>query len=110
MRIVKVQANNYNMSTGQYESEPVVLDVNITPFEVTYFSNSSGATIEVSVADPYPVENGKFVEQTNYAWFSAPTSFPNGGGFLGQPFTAIRIVDPVSSPPSELTVIQAGIK
>lgn len=97
------------MNTGNYESEPVVLDVNITPFQVTYFSPSSSATIEVSVADPYPVENGKFVEQTNYAWVPAPTSFPNGGGFLGQPFTAIRIIDP-NTPPAELTVIQAGIK
>lgn len=105
MRIMQVTADTYDMTVGGYVSVPVVLDVNISPFQVSYF-NTSGS-VQVSYADPYPKENGKFIEQTNYNWQSAPTSSPNGNNFLGQPFTAIRLV---ANQGDKMTVIQAGIK
>ena len=107
MRIVTVKTATYEPSSG-YVSPPVVLDVNITPFQVTCLPETGTAQVQVSVADPYPEVNGKFVEQTNFQWFAAPTTFPNATGYLGQPYTAVRLVSAIEN--DTLTVIQAGIK
>lgn len=109
MRIMQVTADTYDIATGQYVSKPVVLDINITPFQVSCFNSSlsSGAAVQVSYADPYPKVNGNFVEQTNYNWVVAPTTAPNAANFLGQPYTAVRLV---ANEGDTMTVIQAGIK
>ena len=108
MRIVTVKTATYEPSSGFFASPPVVLDVNIAPFQVTCLPETGTAQVQVSVADPYPKVNGKFVEQTNFEWFNAPTTSPNAIGYLGQPYTAVRLVSAVQN--ETLTVIQAGIK
>ena len=100
MRQITVTAN------GAGDTEPVILDQYQNPFSVTY-SHSGTGTVQVSLTDPYPVENQNFVE-ANFTWISAPTSFPNATGFLGQPFRAIRVYD--GDPGETLTVIQSGVK
>lgn len=107
MRIVTVKTDIYDASIGTYVSKPIVLDVNITPFQVSFFTSPS-TPVELSYADPYPEVNGKFVEQTNFQWFNPPTVYPDGEGFLGKPYTAIRAIS--TSPDGTLTVIQSGIK
>lgn len=87
-------------------SEPVILDQYQNPFSVTYKHSGTG-TVQVSVTDPYPTQNGDFVE-ASFVWTTAPDTFPNGTGFLGQPFRAIRLYDGDSG--ETLTVIQSGVK
>ena len=85
---------------------PVILDQYQDPTNVTYSKSGSG-TVEVSVTAPYPVVNGNFVPAT-FVWTTAPTTYPNGTDFLGQPFTAIRLTG--ASQGDTLTVIQSGVK
>lgn len=101
MREVIVTAD----STGN--TAPVVLDQYITPFQVTYASSNSSATVQVSNTDPYPVVNGNFAT-ANFVWSTAPTTSPNAAGFLGQPYRAIRLTGAASG--NTLTVVQSGIK
>jgi hypothetical protein len=84
----------------------VVLDQYLTPFQVTYAKSGSG-TVQVSLTDPYPVQNGSFVT-ANFVWETAPDLPPNATGFLGQPFRAIRLTG--ASQGETLTVIQSGVK
>lgn len=100
MRQVTVTAN----SSG--DTPAVVLDQYIAPFQVTYSKTGSG-TVQVSTADPYPLENGNFVAPT-FGWVSAPTTAPNTATFLAQPFRAIRLTGGTSG--DTLTVIQSGVK
>lgn len=87
-------------------SPPVILDQYLTPFQVTYSVPPSGL-VEVSITNPYPTQNGNFTN-ANFVWQSAPTSYPNATGFLGQPYRAIRVVGGI--PGSTFTVIQAGVR
>lgn len=100
MRQVTVTAN----VSG--DTEAVVLDQYLTPFQVTYAKTGSG-TVQVSAADPYPISNGNFVAPT-FNWISAPTSAPNTSTFLAQPYRAIRITGGAEG--DTLTVIQSGVK
>lgn len=88
------------------DTPAVVLDQYLTPFQVTYAKSGSG-TVQVSLTDPYPVQNGNFVAP-NFVWETAPDITPNAPGFLGQPFRAIRLTGAAQG--NTLTVIQAGIK
>ena len=92
--------------TAATTTDPVILDQYIAPNAVTYVKTGSG-TVQVSTTDPYPVENGNFTTAT-FTWVTAPTSYPNADGFLGQPYRAIRISGGAAG--DTLTVIQAGIK
>ena len=85
---------------------PVILDQYQNPFSVTYVKTGSG-TVEVSATDPFPVENGNFVE-ANFTWVTAPTSAPNAAGFLAQPYRAIRLSGGAQN--DTLTVIQSGVQ
>ena len=100
MREVTVTANNVG------DSDPVVLDQYQNPFNVSYVVNGTG-TVQVTLTDPYPVENQDFVEAT-YTWVTAPQTAPNAAGFLGQPYRAIRLYD--ANPGDTLTVVQSGVK
>ena len=100
MRQVTVTAD----SSGN--TPAVVLDQYITPFQVTYAKTGSG-TVQVSSADPYPLENGNFVAPT-FGWISAPTAAPNTATFLAQPYRAIRLTGGAEN--DTLTVIQSGVK
>lgn len=91
---------------GSGNSPAVVLDQYLTPFQVTY-SVVGGGNVEVTATDPFPVENGNFVQAT-FTWIPVPTSAPNATGFLAQPYRAIRISG--AAPGATLTVIQAGVK
>jgi hypothetical protein len=99
MRQVIVTADNTGVTT------PVVLDQYLTPFQVTY--SKTGGTVQVTATDPYPIENGDYVEAT-YTWITAPTSAPNTLTFLAQPYRAIRLSGAAEG--DTLTVIQAGVK
>jgi len=85
---------------------PVVLDQYLTPFQVTYSKTGSG-TVQVTATDPYPIENGDYVEAT-YTWITAPTTAPNTATFLAQPYRAIRLSGAAAG--DTLTVIQSGVK
>ena len=87
-------------------TEPVILDQYQNPFNVTY-SHSGSGTVQVSLTDPYPKQDGDFVA-ANFVWVTAPDTFPNAVGFLGQPFRAIRVYDGDAG--ETLTVIQSGVK
>lgn len=100
MRQVTVTAN----VSG--DTEAVVLDQYLTPFQVTYAKTGSG-TVQVSATDPYPLTNGNFVAPT-FTWITAPTSAPNTATFLAQPYRAIRLTGGTSG--DTLTVIQSGVK
>lgn len=100
MRQITVTAN----SSG--DSQPVILDQYQNPFSVTYTHSGTG-TVQVSTTDPYPKQDGDFVE-ASFTWVNAPTSAPNAVGFLGQPFRAIRLYD--GDAYETLTVIQSGVK
>ena len=91
---------------GSTVTPPVVLDQYLTPFEVSYAKTGSG-TVQVSLSDPFPVENGNFVAPT-FTWITAPTDAPNSATSLGQPFRAIRLSG--AAPGDALTVVQAGVK
>lgn len=84
----------------------VILDQYQNPFNVSYVKTGSG-TVEVSLTDPFPVENGNFVTAT-FTWITAPTTSPNAAGFLGQPYRAIRLSGGASG--DKLTVVQSGVK
>jgi len=90
---------------GSEVTAPVVLDQYISPFQVSYAKTGSG-TVEVSLTDPFPVENGNFVAPS-FTWITAPTSAPNSATSLGQPFRAIRLSG--AAPGDSLTVVQAGV-
>jgi hypothetical protein len=100
MRQVTVTVPTAGLST-----EPVILDQYIAPFSVTY--SAVTGTVQVSVTDPYPYENLNFTT-ASFTWVTAPTGAPNGVGFLGQPFRAIRITGATGG--NTLTVIQAGVR
>lgn len=100
MRQVTVTAN------ADGDTVPVILDQYLTPFNVTYGATGSG-DVEVSLTDPFPVENQDFVEAT-FVWATAPVAAPNAVGFLGQPYRAIRLTNAAEG--DTLTVIQAGDK
>ena len=106
MRQVTVVTDQFNVSET-YDSLPVILDQYQNPASVTYVTSGTGA-VEVSTTDPYPKEDGNFVEAT-FDWVAAPTDFPNASGFLGQPFRAIRLAGSTTND-STLTVIQSGVK
>ena len=91
--------------TGSLSSDPVILDQYIAPFSVTY--SAVTGTVQVSTTDPYPVVDQNFTT-ANFTWVTAPTGSPNGVGFLGQPFRAIRITGATGG--DTLTVIQAGVR
>jgi hypothetical protein len=93
------------VADGQLASEPVVLDQYIAPFSVTY--SAVTGTVEVTTTDPYPYEDQDFT-YADFTWVTAPTGAPNGVGFLGQPFRAIRITGATGG--DTLTVIQAGVR
>jgi hypothetical protein len=101
MREVIVTAD----STGN--TSPVVLDQYITPFQVTYASSNSSATVQVSNTDPYPVVNGKFTSPT-FTWSTVSTTAPNGTNALMQPYRVIRLTGGASG--DTLTVLQAGAR
>ena len=94
MRPITVVAN----SSGDTVAVPV--DIYLTPINVSYVNSGSG-TVEISYDDPWPKENGDFVEPT-FTWVAAPSSPING-----QPFTAIRLTGGAEN--DTLTVIQAGV-
>jgi hypothetical protein len=100
MREIVVTAN------ADGDTPAVVLDQYLTPFSVTYGKTGSG-DVEITLTDPYPVENGEFVAPT-FVWATAPTAAPNAVGFLGQPYRAIRLSGGAEG--DTLTVIQAGVK
>jgi hypothetical protein len=89
-----------------YNSVPVIIDQYQNPASVTYTTDGSG-TVEVSTTNPYPVVNGDFTEAA-FTWITAPTAYPNGEGFLGQPFRAIRLSGAEDN--DTLTVIQSGVQ
>lgn len=91
---------------GTGATPAVILDQYLTPFNVTYSKTGSG-TVEVSVTDPYPQVNGDFTTAT-FVWVTAPTSYPNAAGFLGQPYRAVRLSGGAQG--DKLTVIQAGVR
>ena len=91
---------------GSTVTPPVVLDQYLTPFSVSYAKTGSG-TVQVTLTDPFPVENGNFVAPS-FTWITAPTTAPNGTTSLGQPFRAIRLAS--AAPGDSLTVVQAGVK
>lgn len=91
--------------TGGSGTTPVIIDQYISPNAVTY--SASAGTVQVSTTDPYPVANQDFTT-ASFSWVTAPTGAPNGVGFLGQPFRAIRITGATGG--DTLTVIQAGVK
>jgi len=103
MRQVTVEVPNLLGSTA---TPPVVLDQYLDPFSVTYAKTGSG-NVEVTLTDPYPVQNGNFVSAT-FTWIPAPTTAPNGASFLGQPFRAIRLSGAAIG--DTLTVVQAGVR
>ena len=84
----------------------VVLDQYQNPFSVSYAKTGTG-TVEVSLTDPFPVQNGDFVTAT-FTWITAPTTSPNAAGFLGQPYRAIRLSGGTAG--DTLTVVQSGVK
>ena len=87
------------------ESAAVPLDQHIAPFSVTY--KASAGTVQVTYDDPFTNSiTGTYVAPS-LTWITAPTDSPNGTGFLGQPFKAIRLSGTAGD---TLTVIQAGIK
>ena len=100
MKLIQVTAN------AEGDTEAVVLDQYQAPFQVTYGYTGTG-DVEVSITPPYPKTDGNFTEAT-YVWASAPTAYPNAVGFLGQPYTAIRLSGGAEG--DVLTVIQAGVK
>ena len=100
MRQVTVTAN------AEGDTDPVVLDQYLTPFNVTYGTDGAG-DIEVSITDPYPVENQDFVEAT-FEWLAIDPAYPNGGNYLGLPVRAIRLSSATQG--TTFTVIQAGVK
>jgi hypothetical protein len=101
MREVIVTAD----STGN--TSPVVLDQYITPFQVTYASSNSSATVQVSNTDPYPVVNQKFTSPT-FTWVSVPSSGVDGANALMQPYRVMRLTGGASG--DTLTVVQSGVK
>ena len=84
----------------------VILDQYQNPFSVSYVKTGTG-TVEVSLTDPFPVENGNFVTAT-FTWITAPTTSPNAAGFLGQPYRAIRLSGGTAG--DTLSVVQSGVK
>lgn len=100
MREIVVTAD----ATG--DTQAVVLDQYLTPFQVSYAKTGSG-TVQVSLTDPFPVENGDFVAAT-FTWITAPTTAPNTATFLAQPYRAIRLQGGAEG--DTLTVVQAGVK
>lgn len=89
-----------------YASAPVIIDQYQNPASVTYSTDGEG-TVEITTTDPYPVVNGDFTE-ASFTWVTAPTTYPNGTGFLGQPFRAIRLSGAADG--DTLTVIQSGVQ
>lgn len=87
-------------------TQAVVLDQYLTPFQVSYAKTGSG-TVQVSLTDPFPVENGDFVEPT-FTWITAPTTAPNTATLLAQPYRAVRLQGGAEG--DTLTVVQAGVK
>lgn len=83
------------------QTDPVVLDQYIAPFQVSYVNSGSG-TVQVTYTDPYPVVNQNFTA-ANFVWVTGPT-----GGFIDFPVRAVRIDGGVTG--DTLTVIQSGVK
>lgn len=83
------------------QTDPVVLDQYIAPFQVSYVNSGSG-TVQVTYTDPYPVVNQNFTA-ASFVWVTGPT-----GGFIDFPVRAVRINGGVTG--DTLTVIQAGVK
>jgi len=107
MRQVTVTAD-IDDGSGGFNTVPVILDQYLTPFQVTYTTNSGATgTVKVTATDPYPVVNQDFVEAT-FEWVAAPTTGPSIAGFLGQPFRAIYLESATEG--DTLTVIQSGDK
>lgn len=107
MRQVTVTAD-IDDGSGGFNTVPVILDQYLTPFQVTYTTNSGATgTVKVTATDPYPVVNQDFVEAT-FEWVAAPTTGPSIAGFLGQPFRAIYLEGATQG--DTLTVIQSGDK
>ena len=108
MRQVTVTAVSNGEDPEVFETPPVIVDQYQDPTAITFYTDSGG-DVKVSYADPYPVVNGDFVEQTNWDW-QAPdlTQFPNGTNFIGQPIRAIYLTNATDG--DTLTVIQAGVK
>ena len=100
MRQVTVTANVAG------DTDAVVLDQYLTPFQVTYSKTGSG-TVQVTATDPYPLSNGDFVAPA-FTWITAPTSAPNTATLLAQPYRAIRLTGGTLG--DTLTVIQSGVK
>lgn len=94
------------VQADQTVTAPVVLDQYISPFSVSYAKTGTG-TVEVSLTDPFPVQNGNFVAPV-FSWITAPTGAPNSSTSLGQPFRAIRLSGATAG--DTLTVAQAGVK
>ncbi len=103
MRSVQVTANISNGTN--YDTLPIVLNQYTSPNAVTYVNSGSG-TVQVSSTDPFPVTSKGFTSPS-FVWVTAPTIAPNGAGFLGQPFRAIRLTGAALN--DTLTVVQAGI-
>ena len=91
---------------GTGATPAVVLDQYQNPFSVSYVKTGSG-TVQVSLTDPYPVENGDFTT-ASFTWVTAPTTSPNAAGFIGQPYRAIRLSGGAED--DTLTVVQSGVK
>lgn len=92
-----------------YETLPVIVDQYQDPTSISFVANSETGSVKVSFADPFPVVNGDFVEQTNWDWTTLDdTKYPNGIGFVGQPIRAIYLTGAAQG--DTLTVIQAGVK
>lgn len=85
----------------------VVLDQYLNPASVTYYKSGAGGTVQATVSDPFPLENGNYVSPT-FSWITAPTTAPNAANFLGQPFKAIRLTGATEG--DTLTVVQAGAR
>ena len=83
------------------QTDPVVLDQYIAPFQVSYVNSGSG-TVQVTYTDPYPVVNQNFTA-ASFVWVTGPT-----GGFIDFPVRAVRIDGGVTG--DTLTVIQSGVK
>lgn len=94
MRPITVAAD----SSGTTVAVPV--DIYLTPINVSYVKTGSG-TVQISYDDPWPKENGDFVEPT-FTWVSAPSS-----PIVDQPFRAIRLDGGADG--DTLTVIQSGV-
>lgn len=101
--------------SGTGVSSPAILDIYLTPFQITlaveFGTASATSTVEYSVDDPFAAYPTNY--NTDAVWFPHPTLVnltANGVDTITTPVRAVRIDNTVwSSGTVTLTVIQAGV-